>query len=430
MKRQLAALVVILLASLSGHVFAQDSESLDGVWATNGYGLVFEVANSTITVYETTAISCLNTYSGPLDGDFAPDLQKTLVREGDQVVIQNNLTAYMTANRLPELPDVCANGGTAQSDDPELTFDVFWNTLNENYAFFDLYGVDWQAQYDTYRPQVTAETTPDELFAILSQMLEPIQDGHTWVNNGVDQFSGETLPAWFVGQETRLGVYLRGNFAGADTTLIGDYLMVYRRLSDSVGYVAITQMSGYGEDEWAAAGEAMDEVLAALDGVQTMIIDVRFNGGGYDGVALAIASRFADQERLAFSKKTRDGDGWTPVRDYFFAPEGPRQFTGQVIVLESGLTASAAEMFVMAMQALPNVTVIGELTAGSHSDMLVRGLPNGWYFSLSNQVYYASDGQVYENVGLPADIEIPMNTEHLYAGQDDMLNAALELAAE
>ena len=169
----------------------------------------------------------------------------------------------------------------------------------------------------------------------------------------------------------------------------------------------------------------MDQVVAEFADAETVILDVRFNGGGYDATALTLAGRFADQERLALTKHARNGDSFTPLREFYVQPLGDQQYTGNVIVLTSPLTASAAEIFVMALQALPNVTVIGEPTSGGTSDILGRQLPNGWQFGLSNEVYYASDGQVYEGLGLQPDVVVPINIENLLAGQDDMLTAAL-----
>lgn len=51
--------------------------------------------------------------------------------------------------------------------------------------------------------------------------------------------------------------------------------------------------------------------------------------------------------------------------------------------------------------ALPNVTRIGTPTYGVLSDMLEKHLPNGWSFSLSNEVYLAVDGKLYEGLGIP-----------------------------
>ncbi len=62
--------------------------------------------------------------------------------------------------------------------DPEVNFEELWTTFHDRYPFFEVRGVDWQKQYDEFRPQVTQETTEDELFDIFCRMLEPLNDGH------------------------------------------------------------------------------------------------------------------------------------------------------------------------------------------------------------------------------------------------------------
>jgi C-terminal processing protease CtpA/Prc len=62
--------------------------------------------------------------------------------------------------------------------------------------------------------------------------------------------------------------------------------------------------------------------------------------------------------------------------------------------------------------------------------MLLRALPNGWQFTMSNEVYTSADGDIYEKVGNPPDIEIPLDVASFQAGKDTMLDAALELAAQ
>ena len=96
-----------------------------------------------------------------------------------------------------------------------------------------------------------------------------------------------------------------------------------------------------------------------------------------------------------------------------------------VIVLTSGMTASAAEIFVMAMRVLPHVTVIGEPTSGEHSDMLGRMLPNGWEFTLSNEEYVLAGGEVFERAGVPPEVAVELDPVALANGQDVMLNMAL-----
>src|SRR5678815_2351927 len=62
--------------------------------------------------------------------------------------------------------------------DPERNFEALWEIFNKRYPFFKLRNVNWQRQYDAYRPKVTNATSDDELFDILCEMLSPIHDGH------------------------------------------------------------------------------------------------------------------------------------------------------------------------------------------------------------------------------------------------------------
>src|SRR6187549_2272490 len=63
-------------------------------------------------------------------------------------------------------------------NNPEAILEDFWKTFDEEYAVFEERGVDWDDQYVAFRPEVTASTTDDELFAILAQIVEPLDDGH------------------------------------------------------------------------------------------------------------------------------------------------------------------------------------------------------------------------------------------------------------
>ncbi|SVC72496.1 uncharacterized protein METZ01_LOCUS325350, partial [marine metagenome] len=63
----------------------------------------------------------------------------------------------------------------AELSEPEKNFEALWKTFHERYAFFKLRGVDWQKQYKTYRPKVTKDTTDEELFKIMCDMLKPLK---------------------------------------------------------------------------------------------------------------------------------------------------------------------------------------------------------------------------------------------------------------
>lgn len=416
------------------------ADEVDGLWLSNGYGYLIDLTGEDTKLYDVTAISCMLFY----EGDLADLYEMSAEIIDGELVLDSPVLIHITARPIDELPAPCADGGTAASDDPILNFEVFWHSFNDNYAFFDLHGVDWQAAYDEFRPQVTAETTPEELFQILSDMIAPLDDEHTSISSPFAEFSPAVTPEW--GNDDVLGTIqgsverIAADYLGGTLTLdfeqfslVGDENLIaapfifYGPLSDTVGYVNIVVMLPPGDIALEEAALGLDPVIEAFADMETIIVDVRFNPGGHDGLALLYAGRFADQEYLAFSEQARYGDELSPVLEQYVVPSGPRQFTGNVLVLTSPATVSGAETFVMAMQPLPHVTIVGERTAGAHSDILGRTLPNGWEFGLSNEIYTTSDGNIYELVGLTPDIEIPVDPASWEAGADNILDAALAL---
>ena len=79
-------------------------------------------------------------------------------------------------HRIAIKPNICR--GTPHNT-PQENYAIFWQTFAEQYAFFDLHKVNWDATDKKSRPQVSADTKPDELFQILRKMIEPLQDSHT-----------------------------------------------------------------------------------------------------------------------------------------------------------------------------------------------------------------------------------------------------------
>ncbi len=67
---------------------------------------------------------------------------------------------------------------TEPENNPEALFENLWTTFSTDYAGFEERGVDWDEQYNIYRPQVSDSTSGDELKEIIKQMLRVFNDGH------------------------------------------------------------------------------------------------------------------------------------------------------------------------------------------------------------------------------------------------------------
>ena len=339
--------------------------------------MILEVHSGKAKLYEVTRISCVPV-SDEDSSDF--DLEKfkevRLSSAGDLLTLYHRNGNIYRYSREPSRPAECEN--YQATDDPEHNFEIFWNTFEENYAFFHIHNVDSHAAYKVYRPRITPETSPEELLEIFGEMVAPLRDYHVSIRTKKKRIShsGYRLrdkvdEVW----ELVRSKYLKGNY----NTRLNQ--LSYGKLDEKTGYLRIRRMARFtlhhpttGEETLRLLQQAMDEVLESFQGVEKVILDVRFNGGGSDLPARYFAERFTDRRRLAYAKQARHGDynEFTPMVEFYIEPKGKSQFTGRVVVLINGASGSATEIFAECVQALPHVTIVGENTEGAFSDNLMK----------------------------------------------------------
>jgi C-terminal processing protease CtpA/Prc len=248
------------------------------------------------------------------------------------------------------------------------------------------------------------------------------------------------------------------------------WLMKWGKMENNVGYVQIKAMFLYADlnlndslvkengfvatymdafdnlnyeqqiaEEVAGISKLMDTIMQDLKETKHIILDVRFNGGGQDVVALEILRRFnADRKQIAV-KKARHNNGYTkktPI--YLELAKNP--YTKPVYLLTSQQSASATDMMALSSMELKNLKRIGSHTNGAISDALQKTLPNGWYFSLSNEIYTDNNDKFYENIGVPVHYELNYPNERqtffrsvandLEKDKKNILNAINELQSE
>ena len=323
--------------------------------------------------------------------------------------------------------------------DPELNFEKLWETFQNRYPFFDLRNVDWQKQYDTYRPKVTTLTTDDELFDIFCEMLDPLDDGHVDLIGRTGpgcmkrSFNPEPEPRFRQEFSKR---EIRHLFKTTEKTLLSKgfgqlektsaWMLHYCR-SRTVGYVRILEFEGVKKRKLT---EALDRIANDFNRLEGLIIDIRENPGGDDSTVVKIVNRFCDRKQIAFHRKTKFGPGdadFTPIKSWQIEPQGPAQFTGPIVLLSCDSVFSGGEVFALAMKQLPHVTIIGDDTNGIFSYQLEKKLPNGWRYRLSYQMYFSADMVCYEGRGVPVDISLLNKKSDIENGVDPLITRALEV---
>ena len=458
MSPRTAGLSVLLMAVVAGGAPAQ-SPSMDGVWRSQGYGNVFEIHGPTLNAFEVTNTTCVAGGTAAVDTTPVPGRIATFrisgggemfVRAGgsaDHKLLHSEGSASdERIDRIPRLPAVCDH---PTENTPAGNLEVFAQTWAEHYISFDLKKTDWGKVVEANRSKVTSNTTPTELFDILEKMIGPFGDTHAFLaapeidrrfqslRPGTDRVVKGAFQAFrSSGMAALLGVTDRAYLKTPLRKFCNDQIQ-YGHIDEATGYLRILSFSSYVKEGGFAAGLAALE--AALDDIFSdralgaLVIDVRINGGGADPYGLAIASRLATSEYLAYTKEARadpiDRNKWTPGDPSLVRPSARPGFRGPTVELIGPLTISAGETFTQALMGrTPPITRVGENTQGVFSDVLSRRLPNGWRFGLPNEVFRTPRGTTFDGPGIPPGAAVLVFADDdVAAGKDPGVAKALEI---
>jgi carboxyl-terminal processing protease len=344
----------------------------------------------------------------------------------------NGCVAFSFALGLLLVTEFCS---AQQLSDPEKNFEFLWREFDTRYALFLAKRIDWNRVYRIYRPKVTPQTSDDELFEIMSNMLTHLNDLHVRLDskNPVRSFrsgkSHEDVLEQFGTIENFIKHFRQRpvdkKYLKTALQERHENIFAFAWLTDDVGYFHFSKFS-----DVEKSSEVIDEIMSEFKNARGIVIDVRRNGGGDDHVGKAIADRFADKKRLYMTVQEKSGPGhgdFTEPNEWCVEPGGPAQFTKPVVLLTDFTSGSAAENFALAMRVLPHATIVGDFTAGCFADADAGKLPNGWYFSLSKNLFRDHNGFCWEGIGVPPDLRIINTKQDMESNTDRVLEFAIEL---
>ena len=327
---------------------------------------------------------------------------------------------------------------------PIENFEYLWTEVDRTYALFGVKGIDWDAEYATWRPQISDDMTEDELWDALTGILGGLNDNHVYLmapNRQIFRAGYLHLrPAFFPDPSSRYEDFYEEVALQRDL-VSSDYLVsatdpyegdanlqgkcIYGTIrpdltgSRELGYIYL----GTGVDVETGFSQAM-AALAETDGI---VMDLRFNWGGEDYFAQWACSYFATEQTLYQTSWARNGDehdDFDEPRSWYLEPRGDG-YAGPVAVLQNAYTHSAGESMTFAFMALPHAVLIGEHTSGAYATMLWRELPNGWLFSLSSYLFTDAMGVCHEGVGTPPDIPSTDTLVDILSGTDRTLEEGI-----
>jgi carboxyl-terminal processing protease len=422
-----------------------------GLWRSVGYNRMLEIDAGGYAAYSaTTGHACISERGSARQFAQAFDRVEITARGRLSLFHAHDLTRYEFDRRLAFEPG-CSIYRTPQ-DDALLNFRAICEVFAENYAFFELRGVDWEAVCGAARRRLGPSPTAEQLLDVLQEMIAALADLHVYIASPARKIRSVQvargprqalravfdLPTPYLSARSttekiagRLRDTLLADFAGTLNGFrqAGNEVICWATLCPGVGYLSLLRMFGFAATEAARSADdlphrlyeagpfmaadmssvrrILDAAMADLSGHNALIVDARLNAGGFDRAGILLCERLIDSARTVYRKKARCQGGFTEPQPLTLTPSlGPR-FLKPVYVLTSSFTQSAGEVFALAASAIPTVTLLGEPTQGILSDNLFHRLPSGWEVSLSNEVYESLDGKCFESVGVPPAVQLP-----------------------
>jgi hypothetical protein len=300
-------------------------------------------------------------------------------------------------------------------------FERVWTEFAETYPYFAHKGVDWDSIYQLYAPEFEGIEREEEAFAKMAQMLGSLRDIHINLNRPGQEFRYQKRDQFAANPPDNALHYLGSIHLDNKRVIYADVAgtdLAYLRIKTFIGSV-----NNY--TQWP-----VETVVSSITQKAGLIIDLRDNPGGKEDFARGFAGRFMPDSRPYKYIRFRNGSGKNDFGAWqaeSIVPIEPISFPHPIVLLTNRGCYSATESFVLMMQTLPQVTVIGDTTGGATGNPIAAHLPNGWRYTLPTWQAADLGWRLIEDRGIAPDLPLPMTESSVDAGQDLMLEAAMSL---
>ncbi|MBU0706470.1 S41 family peptidase [Patescibacteria group bacterium] len=185
------------------------------------------------------------------------------------------------------------------------------------------------------------------------------------------------------------------------------------------GDIAIIEINQFGDNTKQEFSKAISEIL--LKRPKGVVLDLRYNGGGYLDGAIDITSEFLEKEKVVTIKKRN------PAEDEVIYVNGQARMANipLAILINKG-SASASEIVAGAIQDNNRGIIIGENSFGKGTVQSVENLIGGSSLRVTIAKWFTPNDQNINENGITPDIVVERTIEDIEADRDPQLEKAIE----
>ncbi|MBK0383052.1 S41 family peptidase [Pedobacter sp. SD-b] len=302
-------------------------------------------------------------------------------------VIKNNYVDSVNTDSLQEL----AINDILNSLDPHTVYLPPVQAKNQNESLegnFDGIGIEYYILNDTLFVTHVRENGPsfkagllkgDKITAVNDKNLA---DKKLLSENIVNSLRGKS------GSNVKVTVKRKGSpkplfFDITRDKIVVSSIDVAFLIDKETGFIKISRFGANTEEDFS---DALDRLMK--NGMKSLILDLRGNGGGYLNAATALADQFLpDGKLIVYTKGLHE-----PRTDYTSTKDGLFEKGNLAVLIDEG-TASASEILTGALQDLDRATIIGRRSFGKGLVQEQFGFDDGSAMNLTIARYYTTSGR-------------------------------------
>ena len=163
---------------------------------------------------------------------------------------------------------------------------------------------------------------------------------------------------------------------------------------EGVGYLQITTFSDTTYEQFKTKLEELEN-----EGIKSLVIDVRNNGGGYLNSAVSIAELFIEKGKNIYGLESKSGTT-------FYEDKTKTSRNYKVAVLMNNGSASASEILASALKESYNATLVGTTSYGKGTVQETAKLDTGGMIKVTTAYWLTPNGNKINGKGLKPDVEL------------------------
>lgn len=232
----------------------------------------------------------------------------------------------------------------------------------------------------------------DQLIALDDVTLEG--KDNTYVSETIKNSKSDIFKIKYLRDKKEYEVNLKRKIITIDSVISKEY--------DNIGYIQIQTFSA------TTSKQVKNKINNFSSNIDSIIIDVRNNTGGYLSAAYEIADYFISKGKAIYQLKDKNNK----ISKYNAKDGVLKSFKG-ISVLINEYSASASEVLTLALKESANATIIGIKSYGKGTVQEKDVLSSGAMVKYTTAYWLSPNGNSINGIGINPDVEVKDREEQL-----------------